>query len=264
MMELKGRHAFVTGAGNGIGLAIAQRLADEGGVVTLTDIDTDALRQAVESRPGAFLSVSLDTRDRDGWRSAKAAAEGRFGDVDILVNNAGIGPDGREFADMDPGAFDRMIAINLTGVFNGVSAFAGDMRARGRGHIVNTASMAGLIPNPSLGAYTAAKFGVVGLSETLRSELAPHGVGVSVLCPGLVETRLRETTLRAGSEVVQSREGAAPRTGLDAAFVAGRVIEAIRLNTPYILTHGEHAGLVERRLKRLSNAFAATPPSTQA
>jgi NAD(P)-dependent dehydrogenase (short-subunit alcohol dehydrogenase family) len=260
MQDIAGKAAFITGGASGIGLAIARSLAEAGARVTLADIDQAQLDKVTPTLPEAF-GVRLDVRDRAGWQAAKAAAEARFGPVDILVNNAGIGPDGRPFAEMDPAAFDRVIAINLTGVFNGVSAFAADMQARGRGHIVNTSSMAGLMINPTLGAYTVAKFGVVGLSEVLRAELAPHGVGVSVLCPGLIETRLGETTLAAGSERPQGNRSVAAR-GLDAAIAGQRVLDAIRNDELYILTHGEYRKYVARRDEAILAAFDRTPEST--
>src|SRR5699024_4587493 len=117
----------------------------------------------------------------------------------ILVNNAGIGFNGRDVVDMDPETFDLIVAIDLTGVFNGVSAFGADMRARGGGHIVNTASVMGLTAGaPGRGAYSAAKSAVIAMSEALRAEMAPHGVGVSVLCPGLVKSNLDTNTTRLG------------------------------------------------------------------
>src|SRR5207302_651264 len=113
--------------------------------VTLADANAASLAKVTEGRADKIQGALLDVRDRDGWSRGKAEAERAFGPVDILVNNAGIAPDGRELADMDPGSFDRVIQINLVGVFNGISAFGQSIRAAGRGHIVNTASMAGLV-----------------------------------------------------------------------------------------------------------------------
>ncbi|MFT3966615.1 MAG: SDR family oxidoreductase [Sphingobium sp.] len=251
-------HAFITGGANGIGLAIAQVLASRGVKVTLADVDETGLDEAVRASGGGFGARRLDTRDRDGWAVAKAAAESAFGPVDILVNNAGIAPDGRRFAEMDPASFDRIVGINLTGVFNGVSAFAGDMQERRRGHIVNTSSMAGISPGfPGLGAYAAAKFGVVGLSETLRAEMAPHGVGVSILCPGFVPTRLEETTRRLGGQL---REGGGriPPGALGADIVAEKVLDGIERDLPYIITHPDNWPRVEQRHIVLREAFGAT------
>lgn len=254
-MDISGaKHAFITGGASGLGLGVADALADLGVAVTIADIDEAALTAAVARRPDRFLGLQLDTRDRAAWAEAKARAETKFGPVDILMNNAGIGPNGREFADMEPDSFDRIIAINLTGVFNGVSAFAADMRARGRGHIVNTASMAGLSSNPPrLGAYGAAKFGVVAMSETLRAEMAPHGVGVSVLCPGLVKTNLGRTTARANAAPEPAME--MPSSEVSIGDVARAVIDGVNANKAYIITHPRYWTQVEARMHALRDAF---------
>ena len=169
-MELSGTdHAFISGGASGIGLAIGDALARRGVRVTLADVDADSLALVVAARGEGFQGVPLDVRDRDQWLAAKAQAEARFGPVTIAVNNAGIAPDGRLFADPLPESFERIIGINLMGVYNGVITFAPQLREAGRGHILNVASMAGLtVPHPGTGAYVTAKFGVVGLSETLR------------------------------------------------------------------------------------------------
>ncbi len=252
MEQISGAHAFITGAANGIGLAIADALVRRGAHVSMADIDQTALAKAAEG-PNR-QAIALDVCDRAQWQAAKQAAEARFGSVDILINNAGIGPDGYQLADMQPEAFDRMIAIDLTSVFNGIHAFAAGMRERGRGHIVNTSSLAGLIGLAGVGAYAAAKFGVVGMSETLRRELAPHGVGVSVLCPGMVATQLRQTTLAAGSDVSPIILGEVPQ-GTDPAGVAEHVVSAICANVLYILPHTELRDGVSARHARIFSAF---------
>lgn len=248
------RHAFVTGGANGIGLAIGQALAARGVCVTLADLDEAGLAKAVATSGGKLRSELLDTRDRASWSAAKASAEAAFGPVDLLVNNAGIGPNRSQFADMAPESWDRVIAINLTGVFNGVSAFAADLRALGKGHIVNTASMAGLSAGrPTLGAYEAAKFGVVALSETLRAELAPHGVGVSVLCPGYVSTNLGVTTARLGFD--DRPESAMPPSEISAEDVAECVLAGIEANHAYILPDPARWDSVAPRHEAIRLAF---------
>jgi len=256
-LDINGKIALVTGAASGIGFAVAQALAAEGSRVILADIDGDELVRAAAAIPGAETIV-LDVTNRDQW----ALARERFGTIDILVNNAGIGPDGFALADMDAESFDRIIRINLTSVFNGISTFAAAMRDRGSGHIVNTASMAGLTASPRLGGYTAAKFGVVGMSEVLRAEMLPHGVGVSVLCPGYVATRLAETTGKAGSPVPSATMSATTATPLDAAIVGQMVVDAIRSGKPLIVTHGQYRSAVENRLKNVAAAFDGVPAST--
>ena len=145
-MELSSaRHAFVTGGASGIGLGIVDALAHHGISVTIADIDERARQAVVAARGDHVRGVALDVRDRDAWAQAATESESVFGPVDILVNNAGIGFNGRDVVDVDPATFDMLVAIDLAGVFNGVSTFGADMRARGRGHIVNTASVMGLL-----------------------------------------------------------------------------------------------------------------------
>lgn len=248
------RHAFVTGGASGIGLGIVDAMARRGLRVTVADIDAETLARVVAERGEAVRGVVLDTRDREGWARAKAEAESAFGPVDVLVNNAGIAPNGREFADMDPESFDRIVAINLGGVANGVFAFAADMRARGRGHVVNTSSQAGLTASvPGVGAYATAKFGVTALTEALRQEMAPHGVGVSLLCPGYVATNLAETTRKVGGEIRQYA-GSMPPSTITPDDVGEMVAAGIAADEPVIVTHTRVWRSVEPRFTAIREA----------
>jgi NAD(P)-dependent dehydrogenase (short-subunit alcohol dehydrogenase family) len=256
------RHAFITGGASGIGLAIADALARRGIPITIADVDQEGLDSVIAERQGKPRGQCLDVRDRRGWAAAKAEAEAALGPVDILVNNAGIGPDGRELADAAPESFDRILGINLVGVFNGVSAFASDMRARQKGHIVNTGSMSGLSSQraPGIGGYTVSKFGVVALTEVLRDEMAPYEVGVSALCPGLVASNLRRTTRRLSEGVPASSAGrrrTSPvrKAGMDAADVGEMTVEGIAKNQAYIITHRDGWPDVEARMRALEAAF---------
>jgi NAD(P)-dependent dehydrogenase (short-subunit alcohol dehydrogenase family) len=249
------RHAFITGGASGIGLAIGDALAKRDVRVTLADVDEKSLQDVLAVHSARYRGQLLDTRDRHGWVCAKAEAETAFGPVDILVNNAGIGPNGQAFADMDPASFDRIIAINLTGVFNGVATFSASMRQRGRGHIVNTSSTAGLtFSPPGAGAYTVAKHGVVALSETLRAEMAPHGVGVSVLCPGLVDTNLPRSTARLGGDGGDVN-ASMPAGSINPAIVGELVAAGIEADLAYIITHPEYWPMVEQRLNALETGY---------
>jgi len=252
MDVVEGRTALVTGAAAGIGFGIAEALAKAGARVVLTDVDADGLERAAPAIGPNAATFALDVTDRRQWLAAAAFVEEAFGPLDILVNNAGIGPDLKPLADVSPESFDRLIAINLTGVFNGVHAFAAGMRARGRGHIINTGSMASLTAMPRLGPYTTAKFGVLGLSEVLRAEMAPFGVGVSVVCPGLVRTRLGQTASGATPP-------AATPSFIEPAVVGALVVEAIRANRLYVLTHGDYRDKVEERSTALLDAFEGVP-----
>jgi len=265
METIQGRTAFVTGGASGIGLGIAEALVVEGARVVLADWNEVSLERESRRLGRAVLAQKLDVRDRAGWREAKEVTEARFGPVDILVNNAGLAPGRYQLVDMPGESFDRLLAIMLTGVFNGILTFGAGMRERGDGHIVNTSSMAGLLASSGHGAYTAAKFGVVGLSETLRAELAPHGVGVTVLCPGLVRTNIGlndiEDGVPPGAEDRSLLDG-----GMEPAVVAERVVESIRHNDPVLLTHVDGRIALEMRADLLRRAvdMAADPASRHA
>lgn len=170
-----GKVAIVTGGGSGIGAALAAELRRQGATVVTADLQGG--------------DVELDVRDR----AAVSALVEEVGPLDYLFNNAGISVGG-ETHRMDPSYFDRIIDVNLRGVVNGVMAAYPRMVERGRGHIVNTASMAGLSGTPMVAAYSMTKHGVVGLSTSLRPEAALHGVRVSVLCPGSIDTPILDSS----------------------------------------------------------------------
>ena len=186
-----GRSAIVTGGGSGIGRAIGARLHALGAHVVLADLDGEAARAAASEIAigpgGSVVGAQLDVRDRPAVRALVSEVAGRHGGLDLLFNNAGISVGGPS-EQMPDEHWDRAVEVNLGGVVNGVIAALPLMVAQGRGHIVNTASAAGLLPAPFVAAYSATKHAVVGLSGALRPEVAPHGVRVTVLCPGMVET----------------------------------------------------------------------------
>ncbi len=248
------KHAFITGGASGLGLGIADALAARGLSITIADINEESLAEVLKTRGNQFRGVVLDTRDREGWAKAKQEAKAAFGPVDVLVNNAGISPNGREFADMDPESFDRIVDINLVGVANGVFAFAADMRERGKGHIVNTSSQAGLSTTvPGVGAYSVAKFGVTALSEGLRTEMEPHGVGVSCLMPGYVQTNLGENTVRIGGDI---RQYAAkmPESDVTPNDVGAMVVAGIEADASHIMTHRGVWAQTEKRFAQIKAA----------
>jgi NAD(P)-dependent dehydrogenase (short-subunit alcohol dehydrogenase family) len=214
--------------------------------VVLSDWDIATLNRECSRLGESARAVRLDVTDRPAWQEARQIAEATFGPVEILVNNAGVAPDWNELADMPAEHFDRLIAIMLTGVFNGVRTFAPGMRDRGEGHIVNTSSLVALTGGVRQGAYVAAKAGAIGLSESLLAEMQPFGVGVSVLCPGRVRTNL----LRENRPSHMSADG-----GLEPKALAAQVINAIRMNDIYVVTHPEYKSLVEQRWLRLLDAF---------
>jgi len=250
-MEIQaGQHAFITGGASGIGLGIAQALAARGVVVTIADISTEARAEVEGSLPSDHLCVPLDVRDRNSWQAAYRAASGRFGAVDILINNAGISFDGDELVDIKPESFHQIVGINLEGVYNGLITIGPQMREQGFGHIINTASVMALVPGLArMGIYSATKAAVVALSEALRGEMAPYGVGVSVLCPGLVTSNLRANTVKLGGIIkTTDRHANAKPTEMPAREAGELVVRGISENLPYILTHLNHLGHAEQRL----------------
>jgi NAD(P)-dependent dehydrogenase (short-subunit alcohol dehydrogenase family) len=180
----------------------------------------------------------------------------------VLCNNAGVSTLGLKFEDIPPEMWDKVVAINLTGVFNGIHTFLGSMQAAGDGHIVNTSSMGGLLGSvPSLSPYAATKFAVVGLTETLRAELKDEGIGVSVLCPGGVRTRLWRTSrpLRGLPDTDvppddMSGQSSSP-DAMDPYEVGLRVLDAVRHNELYVITHPEMRPGIEWRHQQLMAGF---------
>jgi NAD(P)-dependent dehydrogenase (short-subunit alcohol dehydrogenase family) len=183
----EGATAVVTGAGSGIGRALSVELARRGAFVYASDVHEGAVRDVVERIGKSARAAGLDVRDAGAVQSYIDDIEREKGGVDYLFNNAGIGVSG-EVHQLTLAHWDRVIDVNLRGVIHGVHAAYPGMVARRSGHIVNTASMAGLSAAPLLTPYAATKHAVVGLSTSLRVEASAYGVGVSALCPGVIET----------------------------------------------------------------------------
>ncbi|GAB2662380.1 SDR family oxidoreductase [Nocardia goodfellowii] len=191
-MELAaGQVAVVTGAANGIGAALAAALVARGLRVVLADIDTGSLQRIADELGERALAVPTDVADIDQVRALAARTLREFGRVDLVVNNAGMSAGGPTW-EVDPGAWNRVWAVNVGGVVNGVHVFAPHLIAAGRGHIVNVASLAALTVGMFGAPYAASKAAIISISESLRGELeliAP-GVGVTVICPGPVDTQM--------------------------------------------------------------------------
>lgn len=192
MIWVADRHAIVTGGGSGIGAAIATALSEAGAKVSLIGRDAKKLQRVADSC-GMHFEVA-DVTDREQVASAFAAAEKRHGQSTILVNNAGAA-EAAPLAKMDDELWDRMIAVNLTGVFNCTRAVIAGMAEAGAGRIVNIASTAGLKGYAYVSAYCAAKHGVVGLTRALALEYARKGVTVNAVCPGYTNTEIVEASL---------------------------------------------------------------------
>lgn len=187
MNNWKDSTAFITGAGSGIGRALAQVIAARGGRVYLADVDAAAAQAAATAIGSAASAVQLDVRDADAFRTHVQAVIQQHGRLDYLFNNAGIGIAGEAY-EIPAEAWDRILDVNVRGTLNGVAAAYPHMVKQRAGHIVNTASLAGLGPAPLLAPYSMTKHAIVGLSHSLRIEAAAYGVRVSVLCPASVET----------------------------------------------------------------------------
>lgn len=272
MRELAGRTAFVTGAASGIGFALARAFADEGMSVMLADIEAPALEAAVARLAGhapRIASVVCDVSDFASVSRAEAATAEAFGPVHILCNNAGVAG-GSGIEAISPETWRWVVDVNLMGVVHGIAAFLPGMRAHGQGgHILNTASMAGLQANIGFSPYVATKYAVVGMSEGLTKELGDEGIGVSVLCPGFVRTAIAESARNRqaaygpavapapgskGARLVAAHAENA-QSGLDPDDVAARVLSAIRSGEFYVFTHPEMRDEVDVRFGEIDAAF---------
>ncbi len=203
-----GAVAIVTGGASGIGRAICTQLGARGSSVIAADINVAGARSTVRTiveSGGTARAAAVDVADRDAVGRLIDDTASRFGQIDFVFNNAGIGMGG-EFCDMTPEHWRRIIDINLMGVIHGTDAAYRIMRRQGFGHIVNTASLAGLIPTPLTCAYSATKHAVVGLSTSLRHEAALHNVRVSVVCPGVVDTEIFENAETFKPEKIEPSE----------------------------------------------------------
>ena len=272
MREFAGRTAFVTGGASGVGLALGGAFAAAGAKVMLADIETDALAVAVDSlrRVGADVrGIVCDVADAVSVARAADETVAAFGAVHVLCNNAGVAS-GSGVDDVSPDNWRWVLDVNLMGVVHGVAAFLPHMRAHGEGaHIVNTASMAGLQGGLGFSPYAASKFAVVGMSEGLSMQLAPLGIGVTVICPGFVRTRISESgrnrPMRYGP--ARAPDPASPAgalaahlaelsmAGLDPSEVAAQTLAAIRANELYVFTHPHMREEVEGRFAAIIAAL---------
>jgi NAD(P)-dependent dehydrogenase (short-subunit alcohol dehydrogenase family) len=257
------RVAVVTGAGSGIGRALALGLAREGARVVVGDVDEPAMSAVCrEIRAGGHetLAVRTDVADLTQVRALADRAFASFGAVHILCNNAGVAvTGGLEHA--TPQDWQWVVGVNLWGVIHGLVAFLPRMIAQGPpGHVVNTASMAGLVASQGLGIYNTTKYAVVGLSETLAKDLRPYGIGVSVVCPMGVATRIgdaeraRPPALRNPTGVARGAPVTLIGRTLTPEEVADQTLAAVRAGDLYVITHEEGLEPLRRRSARLEAA----------
>lgn len=231
----------ITGAGSGFGAALAHHYASNGWNVAVTDIDDKRARQTlfeIEQYGGKNFSMHLDIVNPDHWSQLENTVMGSWGGLEVLVNNAGIAAAGNvEETSMDDWAW--VLDVDLMGVVRGCHQFAGMMKRQKAGHIVNISSFAGLAGLPFISAYGVAKAGVIALSEALRAEMHPHGVGVTVACPAFVKTGLldsfRETKPGTKARVTRWME----KSGITADQVAKDIADAVRDNKFLLLTHDQ-------------------------
>ncbi len=251
MENLAGKVAVVTGAGSGIGEGIARAAAAAGMRVVVADIDT-AKAEAVAAAIGAdAIAAHADVADLASVEALRDTALDAFGAVHLVCNNAGVWI-GAMMADADIKDWRYLIDVNLYGVIHGVKVFLPLLIEQGEGHIVNTASMGGLISGPPEGLYTTTKFAVVGLSEALLMEVADKGVGVSVLCPGLVDTNLVTQSFVVRREeydpgIDHGQPAPDTASGIAPLAVGERVIDAVRENGFYIITHDDYREIIAMR-----------------
>ena len=272
MRDLAGKTAFVTGGASGIGLALGRAFVQAGMNIMLADIETDALEAAVESLRGSGTEVRGIVCDVADPLSVERAAEAScqaFGNVHVVCNNAGVAaPAGIDHISLDNWRW--VLDVNLMGVLHGIRSFLPHIRAHGEGgHIVNTASMAGMIAGPGFSPYAASKFAVVAMSEGLAAQLKPLGIGVSVLCPGFVRTLIGESGRNRPERYgpTQTPDRASPQgqviayiaerlaSGLDPSEIATRVLAAIRGDELYVFTHPEMRGELEERFAAIMAAM---------
>ena len=269
--DISGKTAFVTGGASGLGLGMARALANRGASVMLADINEAGVLAAAETlraETNAEIDCLVcDVAREQAMRAAVDKTIQRFGKVHIVVNNAGVGLGG-ETGDIPLQDWRWVVDINLMGVVYGVEMFVPHIKAHGEGgHIINTASMAGHVAGPGMAPYNATKFAVVGYSEALAQELAPHKIGVSCLCPGWVNTNIHESGLGRPSggvtrEAMQQDErykevAAVIAAGLDPDAVGDWVADCVEANRLHVFTHGEMKPFVDARAEMVAADYQA-------
>jgi NADP-dependent 3-hydroxy acid dehydrogenase YdfG len=268
MKNVEGKIAFITGGANGAGLGMAQVFVKSGIKVVLADIRQDSLDRAMAhfGNDRNVHAVRLDVTDREEFARAADETERVFGKVHIVCNNAGI----NLFVPIEECTYndwDWVMGVNFGGVVNGIQTFVPRIRKHGEGgHIVNTASMAAFLPSAAAGIYTASKFGVRGLSEALRLSLYRYNIGVSVFCPGLINSAIYESE-KTRPQRYASREntGKSQKTmdllpeihkaGMDPEEAGEKVLEGIRKNSLYIFSHPEFKEELKEIFEEAINAL---------
>jgi NAD(P)-dependent dehydrogenase (short-subunit alcohol dehydrogenase family) len=267
MSDWVGKVAVVTGGASGIGKALATRFAAEGMKIVLADIEEAPLAATLaelEATGAGVIAVRTDVQDGAAVEALAARAVEQFGAVHVVCNNAGVGGGAGPMWTLSEADWAWTLGVNLWGVIHGIRAFVPRMVAQGEGHVINTASIAGLISPPMMGPYVATKHAVVAMSEVLARDLLMAGspVKVSVLCPGFVKTRIHESFRNRPASLAADRAAAsspaasaaaqmiqaAVESGIPAESVADHVVEAMRAGRFYVLPHPEMTGAVKHRM----------------
>ena len=264
MEHLTGKVAVVTGGASGIGRALCLAFAGEGARVVVADLDEAGMAETAAGVMTAGAKAVTVTTDVSKLASVQALAERAWkelGGVHLVCNNAGVAIyGGLESATHHD--WEWVLGVNLWGVIHGIEAFVPRMIGQKQpGHVVNTASMAGLIASQGLGVYNTSKYAVVGLSETLQKDLRPYNIGVSVLCPLGVSTNIRNSE-RSRPPELRNPDGPPETDGiqligryLTPEDVAGRVLRAVKANRLYVIPHEEARQPLRRRFERMDKAF---------
>jgi len=272
-MELKDKTAVITGGASGIGFATAQRFAASGANIVLGDIEDAPLAAAIArlKDDGAnVIGVKTDVAKEDDVLALRDAALAEFSAVHVIFNNAGVAAGPTIGTPLK--VWDWVMGVNVNGIVNGINAFVPLLLEQNEGHVINTASLAGLGGVPGMGAYCASKFATVGITESLYHEIQMRGanVGVSALCPGFVKTRIFESQRNMPNELISYNESAdvqavnnlgaqAVNAGIDVSIVAEAIEKAVRENQFWILTHFKAAiRTTEQRLEWMKGGAPTT------
>jgi NAD(P)-dependent dehydrogenase (short-subunit alcohol dehydrogenase family) len=274
MDPFENRVAVITGGAGGIGTALARAFAARGARIALADLDAASLATTVmdlEKSGAEVIGIPTDVSKRDSVEALAEATVKSFGGVHIVCNNAGVATFG-PLAQATHADWEFTMGVNFWGVVHGVQAFVPRLIAQKQGgHVLNTASMAGLVGMDWLGVYCASKFAVVGLTESLYRELRAHEIGCSVLCPMVVATKINDNSLRmrpaelrnpAGTDRSQFGADAPPMVGgtIQPEELARRVVRAIERRQLYILTHAAQREILKRRAERIDATFEDWEP----
>ena len=277
MFKFEGRTAVISGGAEGIGLSIAKALGEQKMNIVLADIDEKNLLKStaeLESLGIPVLAALLDVADEMQWKSVAEKAVERFGKVHMVVNNAGVGGDSGPIEDQETEGWQWALGVNLMGVVYGAKVMTPLIKGHGEGGwILNVASMAGMGGVPYSGAYTASKAAVVALSESWAAELKDKRIGVSVLCPAFVQTRIydsernRPDKYKSENYQIENESSFSKQTkqmvkdGIDVSIVGKRVVEAINHGELYIFTHPNYRQVNQQRFNGIDEAFARSAQS---